>query len=200
MPLIRVAVESSQFGQQFVTVLYYDGTDPTASVADAASGFVGSITDGLRATLHTSGHLDQAIFTEVLDPGDTSIPDTAVLALGITGQYGASGGDNVPTELCGLCKKVTGVPLRGAHGWVYGFPLLQSGELNGENLDTTGNYWPKLVILAAALDNVIVGALTSYEPVVYSRTRHRRGDANYFFTIASGLATPRARFLRKRPA
>ena len=196
--LYRAAVDSSAFGETFVTVLHYASEGPTASASDAASGFVGAITDGLKATLSTSGHLDAVTITEVLAPGDTSIPDTHVRTLAIAGLYSPSGGDNIPHEVTGLCKKKTGVPLRGAHGWAYGFPIYQSGELNGELIKTTGNYWPKLLVMAAALTDVIVGALTSYDPVVYSRTRHRRGDTNYYFGISSGLASPTTRWLRKR--
>jgi hypothetical protein len=198
--LIRAAVKSHDPTQSFVTVLHYVyGPTTDASVEDFLTGFVGTITTGLRATLISSGQLDSVDATRIPDPGSGDTPDEATLVLNLAGTYGP-GGDDIPQALCGLVNLKTNVASRRARGWTYGFPMWRSTALSssGEVINPASDYWTGLGTLATGLAASAVGDTLTYDPVVFSRVAYDTEAPNWYFGINAAVRSSKPRWLRKR--
>lgn len=206
----EVIVNAHDGSDQYVTVLGYSGqladvVTAAGTPESLAKSFSGTATDGLRATLRTSGFLDSVTAREVLPPGDTGVPTEYTHALTLAGTYSAPGfGDDVPQELCGLVRKHTDAAVRGAHGWTFGYPLRKSGEMTGETLTAGVAYWTGLLSLATGLAANIIDPGTfgvdnvTYTPALISRARHARHEANWWFGITSCVASNRVHYIRRR--
>lgn len=197
--LFRLAFASHDTEQDYITVLHYSGDD-TGSPADVSTGVVGNLTDGLRATLRTSGQLDSVEIVEVLPPGDSGVPEAFTLELGLAGTYSPDG-QNVPRALCGLVKLKTDAAVRSGHGWTYAFPLVGANEIINDDtgrIPTTSAYWAGMATLATGVAGEIETSGETYNPAVYSRARHARAEDNWWFTITAAIRSPKVRYLRKR--
>jgi hypothetical protein len=197
--LFRAAVHSHDPSQSFVTVLHYTTEDASIHAADVANNFAGTITTGLKATLRTSGQLDDVTVTEILPHGTLTPPEQATHALNIAGVY-VPANLNIDPALCGLVDLKTNVAGRGTHGWTYGFPILDVVQLSssGHVIDASSPYWADMATLATGLlADVVVGS-SHVTPVVFSAARWRRAEANYWFGITAATRSPKPRWLRKR--
>jgi hypothetical protein len=90
--------------------------------------------------------------------------------------------------------------VRGGHGWMLG-PANTNATYLSSTQKWEGSLWTDIQALAALLDDDITwGTLPEHrlEPVVYSETRRRRGDDNWFFDVASITASQIPTWLRRR--
>ena len=197
--LFRAAVHSHDPSQSFVTVLHYTTEDASIHASDVANNFAGTITTGLRATLRTSGQLDDVTVTEILPFATHTPPEQSTHTLNLAGVY-VPANLNVDPALCGLVDLKTNVAGRGTHGWSYGFPILDVNQLtgNGHAIDSAGAYWTDLATLATGLVADVVVGSSHVTPVVFSAARWRRAEANYWFGITAAVRSSKPRWLRKR--
>lgn len=197
--LVRAAVASHDASQHYITVLHYTTEDGSISVADCAANFAGAITDGLRATLTTGGLLDSVTVVEILPHGDLTPPNEATQVLNLAGTYGP-GGFTLPQAICGLVDLHSSVAGRGTHGWSYGFPALDDGQLDSgqKAFVSSGLYWEALQDHAEGCAADIIVGSSHVTPVVFSRARWLREEANYFFGITAAVPSAKVRWLRKR--
>ena len=196
--LYRVAVAAHDPEQTYITTMYFvDGG--TGDVNDLAAHFVGAITTALKTTLVTTGQLDSATVVHVPAAFGTG-GDEATVSIGIAGTYNPGGGPNLPRELVGLVRLKTNFASRHAKGWRYGYPIQQPGSLDahGLNLVTGSNYQIALATWATAFTDTVVSTGETYAPVVYSRTAHKQGLANYWFGVTAAVPQLRVHTLRKR--
>jgi len=197
--LFRAVVHAHDTQQSFVTVLHYTTEDGSIHASDVASNFAGTITTGLRATLRTSGQLDDVTVTEVLPFGTLTPPEQSTHVLNLAGTF-APGGQSIDTALCGLVDLKTNVAGRGTHGWTYAYPMIEVAQLaaGGESISSSGTYWTGMGTLATGLVADVVVGSSHVTPVVFSAARWRRAEANYWFGITAAVRSSKPRWLRKR--
>jgi hypothetical protein len=197
--LFRAAVHAHDTSQSFVTVLHYTTEDASIHASDVANNFAGTITTGLRATLRTSGQLDDVTVTEILPFATHTPPEQATHTLSLAGTYSPAN-LNIDPALCGLVDLKTNVAGRGTHGWTYGYPILDVVQLSssGHVIDSSSPYWADLATLATGLTADVVVGSSHVTPVVFSAARWRRAEANYWFGITAAVRSNKPRWLRKR--
>lgn len=191
-------------GAELVTTFaYVDRHDDTDSDLDAAS-VAGAVASHLAvyylACLPTDAHVDVMTAREIVrwwSPYD-EIPQAASVTVNANGTR-TLGTDRPPNGLtCKLsCKGNAAV--RGAHGW-----RLLPGDPNAGSLSSVGK-WQGAYLTAVQtfatkmMDDLPVGLFTNkLYGIVYSYSRHRRGDANWFFDLQSVTASDTPGWLRKR--
>ena len=199
MFLVRAAFAAHDPTQSYTTVLHYKTDDPVTYIDDFLGGVVGSLTDGLRATLWTSGTLDSVTAVRIPAPGSSELPVEGTLVINLAGTYTITQ-DDIPQAICGLVDLKTNIASRRARGWTYGYPIFDSSKLDGsgEHINSASTYGLGLATLAAALDNQVEGSVTNYDPVVFSKTAYRSGDPTYAFEITAGVRNLKPRWLKKR--
>jgi hypothetical protein len=196
---LRAAFRSHDLDQSYITVLHYHSSGPSASLSDFLGGVVGALTTGLRATLHTVGALDECVATTIPDPGSGGLPEQDSLAINLAGTFNPAAND-LPDAVCGLVKLKTNVASRRSRGWTYGFPIKSSAQLggSGEVISSAGTYWTALGTLATGLKGSVIGALTDYDPIVFSHAAYITEAPNWYFGITDAIRSPKPRWLRKR--
>lgn len=169
-----------------------DEPDP----GDVAGGIWGQIGATLKATAANDVTFTSVDVAEQLPPQQ----------IGAAGSFAITSGSGtvvpnsqLPYATVPLINLHTGVASRSSRGWVH----LVSPRLStfvGNDV-WTASYLSTLGLFAATLDNGFdLGTLqiTHVNPVVYSRTRHLRGQTPYTFVVTSASVNPQVRWLRSR--
>jgi hypothetical protein len=170
------------------------GSEPDPD--DIASGVHSLIGEAYRQTLHSTCTYDDVIVTEMVLPP----------AIGASGSHhvGAAGGVSsaaydLPKALVPIVNLHTGVSSRSARGWLMlGGPGAEAATANQK---WTGAFLTAYQAFAALLDNSFdLGSVfpTHVNPVVYSRTRHRRGTDPHHFRVTGASASDVPHWLRSR--
>jgi hypothetical protein len=148
--------------------------------------------------------IDTVTAREELAATDTSIPEEHVKNVGLAGTRDASGYE-VSGALCGMIKKATGAPVRGGTGRLFAPPVFRASELDAGGFDPSGNYHPALDNMSGDMEGSLTGVGSvlgvggsTLDPVVYSKTRRNRGDANWFFQITGCPVSTRQHWLESR--
>lgn len=179
---------------------YIGGTDPNGKkVADMVASKMALTYRGLLDVGSTLQSVDSR--EEVLPP---AIPGSgsSVTSAGVGSRTTAD--TLLATPLCGLITMHTDSAVRGGVGRTFGPPVIVSAALGANGtIPAGGTYGSPLAGFATVLSNGIesgswwtggwVGKL-----IVYSRTRHKRGDPNYWFTVTSCVAKTDQHWLRSR--
>ena len=170
------------------------GDEPDAG--DVAAGIWTQVGATLKATAANDVTFTSVDVAEQLPPGEIG-------AAGSSPITGGSGtvvpNSQLPYATVPLINIHTGVASKSSRGWVH----LASPRLStyvGNDLWTAA-YLNLLSLFAATLDNSFdLGTLqiTHVNPVVYSRTRHLRGQSPYTFKVTSASPNPQVRWLRTR--
>lgn len=170
------------------------GSEPDPS--DVAQGIWTLVGATLKATAANDVTFTSVDVAEQLPPGQ----------IGAAGSYAVTAGagtvvpnSQLPYATVPLINLHTGVASRSSRGWVH----LCSPRLStyvGNDVWTAA-YLNLLNLFAATLDDSFdLGTLqiTHVNPVVYSRTRHLRGQTPFTFRVKSASANPQVRWLRSR--
>ncbi len=191
-------------GAELVTTFaYVDRHDDTDSDLDATT-VAGAVATHLAvpylACLPTDAHIDVMTVREIVRwwPPYDEIPEASSVVVNANGAI-APGSDRTPDGLAAKLSVKGNAAVRGAHGWrlIPGSP--NAGALSGAG-KWEGAYVTSLQNLATKMmDDLPVGLFTNkLYGIVYSYSRHRRGDANWFFDMASVTASTTPTWLRKR--
>lgn len=133
---------------------------------------------------------------EVLKP---AIGVVGAHLVGLTG-FSATGADATPLALVPLVNLHTQTHSRSARGWQF------LGSLqNATHLDAGGNWEATTVAAIQDYANKLAESfgvgdvnVTTCKPVIYSRTRHQRGQSPFVFPVSSAIVNPRPTWLRSR--
>lgn len=116
------------------------------------------------------------------------------------GTNGSPGG--LPKELCAYLKLGTEAVSKSGRGGVHSGPATRSVLYDHESFITSSILGTSMAALGDKLkSSFTTGSLISpvtIHPVVYSRTRHARGDTPFTFNITSYQVSAKPRFLRTR--
>lgn len=192
-------------GATFVTTYHY--VERTELLEDAASadGVCQNVSAKLlaayKALLPNTAHVVSIKATQAVRVWAPyhEIPEAAEAAVDTYGTVSVSA-PKLPAATAAKISIKSNAATRGGHGW----QLIPAGVTAGwvdANSKWTSSYLTALNAYAALLDdNVTWGTLPTHtlEPVVYSRTRHMRGDENYYFDVNSAIARPDPTWLRSR--
>jgi hypothetical protein len=170
------------------------GSEPDPS--DVASGIWGLVGATLKATAANDVTFTSVDVAEQLPPGQIGAAGTFAIS---SGQGTVVPNSQLPYATVPLINLHTGVASRSSRGWVH----LTSPRLStyvGNDVWTAA-YLNLLNLFGATLDDSFdLGTLqiTHVNPVVYSRTRHLRGQTPFTFRVKSASANPQVRWLRSR--
>lgn len=107
----------------------------------------------------------------------------------------------VAPEICAVIRLRTAAATRSGRGWMFAPAALNNAtQSTGGDWSAANAYWTSLQTFAAHLDNTMStgGAFpVDVKPVVYSRTRRRRGQS-YTFNVTSVNVDKHVHFLRSR--
>jgi hypothetical protein len=169
--------------------------EPTAQ--EVADGLWSKWGTQLRTCHHTTVVFDELVVTEEVLPPD--IPSQASKAVAANGTL-TSGAFDLPKGLVVLLGIKTTTPSRSARSHLaLGCP--------GPATFLGGGVWTSSVITPAQAfcdllnDDVEVGGpiiTHTMHPVVYSRTRRKRGESPYTFRVSNAVARPTPHWLRSR--
>lgn len=153
------------------------------------------------AVLDTASNFDSVSTREEVHP--PAIPSAGFHA-GVMAGGRTTPDTDLPTPMCGLIQIKSNAAVRGGTGRNFMPPAISSTELNNSaQWKTSGNYWPQISQYALTLKAGIssgswwTGGWTG-KLIVFSPTRFKRGDANYYFDVTDCYADPRPRWLRSR--
>lgn len=179
----------------YQTDLTFIGDEPSPS--DVAAGVNTLLGTAFRACFTSAITLHEVIVAEeVLPPAvGTGGAHTVELA----GTLPAGTGNQLPDGASVVINRHTETRSRSARGWLHLPSPLWSSQL-------AGNVWQNSYVaicqnFADLLDNSFdLGTvdITHVHPVVYSRTRHQRGQTPYTFRVTSATANHSYKFLRSR--
>lgn len=138
---------------------------------------------------------------EVLTPGSTDVPAGYSKAIGSAGTHSPAN-SNLPLAMCALVNIHTNAAVRSGHGWMFAPPTISTDQLTGGLFVTGGTtYYERVLEFATELaDDLTHGTVTvgHVSNVIYSKTRHARGDASYYFDVVSASVSREPAWLRSR--
>lgn len=181
----------------YVTQPPLEGSEPAA--ADVLSVIDTALRTSYKACLNTQVTLLSATLSERVQPGSGDVPVGAALEIGDAGT-GPTYDGKVSPALCCIIQLKTGVPLRSARGYL-AMPSPEASTAMASSSKFTGTYLTGLDAFAAKLDDdyeIGTVSVTSVIPVVYSRTRHARGQNPPWFQVEAGVVRNAQRWRRSR--
>lgn len=208
--IIRCAIESAgSNGVLYINTLHYRLEGDTAfatnepTVADVCSEVFNKLGAAYRALLYGDRHLNRIVGrTEV----QTWLGEVASAGEFVSGAAGTLiGGDGkLPNPLSAVVDLHTDVASRSSRGW-----LMLPGSVNSADMDgsgkwsAAGDYRTACVAFANLLDDNIqhdVAGVHAWhlQPVIYSRTRRKRGQDPYYFFVHSAIVKQDPRWVNRR--
>lgn len=204
----RIALEATGWrGVKIVNTFHVKASDsaplnPDPSADSTRDMALSAYRDKWKAILTTLDTFDGiSVVEEVANPGH-DIPQASFGTVGAAGTRTASD-QFLSSGLCILAKISTNAAIRSGHGRMWLPPALTSSAAAGTGTWASGNvYWTLTqtflnAVTATQTPGGIFGTQT-FEPVVYSRVRRARGEANYYFGITGYTMHTDQRFLRSR--
>jgi hypothetical protein len=201
----RVAFQSTgRNNEDVVTVFHVKDSTPLSAdlrsasdLADVVNGWLTTLYRGLADSQLTVHDLK---VTEVVDYWNGTIADQHVKSIELAGTL--TGLDHEASEgICVWSKAQVSEVFKGNHGGWHTPPQLHSTWLTSSGVwATSSTAWTatKSVndALLAGVDYDAGLGHVSY--ILYSQTRHRRGDANYYFDVTNLVRDVQPHFLRSR--
>ncbi len=178
------------------TTLDIDNLD-ASQVCDNVDTWLTTLYLNMAATSYT---LVAIKATEEVEWWNHAIGRQHVKAKGVFGTRAGADG-KTPWGMCFWSKLGIAEVFKGNHGGYHTPPVMNSGELVGtQTVNTAANIWPSMgsfndALLAGHDHNLGTGHLSL---VLYSTTRRRRGEANYYFDATSLTRSVTPRLLRTR--
>ena len=170
------------------------GSEPDPS--DLVAWLDGYLSTPFRALLNSHVTLDELVLSqEVLKP-DIGV-SSSVTVNGV-GSY-TTGAIAVPKAAVPVIDIHTGVRSKSARGWMRPPGPGIASAFNGDSWDSS--YQSAAATFCALLDDTHdfgTISISTLKPVVYSPTRHKRGDDPWTFQVKSAQLNPNVRWLRSR--
>lgn len=196
-------------GVQAVNVFHFvDRPDALSTI----TGSAGAVRDALHAGLTTKYRaciadkwtVNTLVVSEVLSPTSTDVPDQSSVTIGLAGTVLTSG-DQLPIPVCPLVTFYSNAAIRSGHGRVFmpnpgnASALASNGNWDLAGTPFTTPYTNFTTQLRAAMNpDVPDGPDSVLSQVVYSRTRHGAGLAQYYFDVQSSTLRALPHWLRSR--
>lgn len=208
--IVRCSIESAgSNGVLYINTLHYrvegdaamEGNEPT--VADVCSKVFDKLGAAYRALLYGDRHLNRIVGrTEV----QTWLGEVASAGEFVSGLAGTLiGGDGkLPNPLSAVIDLHSDVASRSSRGWQMLPGSVNSADMDGSGKwNSSGSYFPAVQAYAALLDDNIqhtVLAVNAWhlQPIIYSRTRRKRGVEPYYFSVKSAIAKQDPRWVNRR--
>lgn len=203
----RCSYESTRSGVTLVNTFHVVAR-PTSPLDNYSADTVrdvlhAALTTKYRAVASTDTTVQSLTVREELTPGSTDIPRESVQTIGLAGTR-AVADTNLPASMTLLATIRTNAAVRSGHGRVFLLPPVEQAALTGSAIwRTTNAYWLNAITFMAELisdhTHTTLGVPDgSIDPVIYSRTRRERGDANYYFDVTAYVLRPAPHWLRSR--
>ncbi len=208
--LWRVSYTSTNAGGvQAVNVFHFvdrpaSGFTTTGSAAAVRDALNTALTTLYRLCIANTWTVGALVVAEVLTPGSTDVPEEASITIGSVGSITTSG-DQLPPPICPLVTFYTNAAIRSGHGRCF-----MPNPGNAAVLAASGAWDITAAPFAAAYPNFLTALRSAIHPdvpvdpdstlsqVVYSRTRHARGDSQYYFDVVSANLRLQPHWLRSR--
>jgi hypothetical protein len=202
----KVEFQAREGGGQLVENVLHVVDNPDTGTSEASAS---QVADDVYDRLHTdwlnclsdNGVLDRIKITEVIAPGDHSVPAQHIRNVGAGGARSA-GDNHLPPEMCAIIQLKTDAAVRSGRGWLFAPPARSSAALtSGGGWLTTNSYYLDCDLLGTKIATSWgVGTVLhrTYYFAVYSRVRHARGDDHYWFQIVTHGVPTKTHWLRSR--
>ena|SRR5215467_4279201 len=178
----------------YQTDLTFIGDEPDPH--DVAAGIWTRIGSNLLAISPADVTYTSVDVAEQVLPPDIGAAGTYNISSGV-GTYTADG--HLPYATVPVINLHTATASRSARGWCHPASPRQSAAVNNSLWTSTF-----LALLQSFADTLALGFdlgtidITHVNPVVYSRTRHKRSESPYTFKVTAAKANPQIRWLRSR--
>jgi hypothetical protein len=170
------------------------GSEPPPN--DVAGDIWGHIGAAFKENTPTDVSIDELVVTERVIPPDIGAAGSFVIAL--AGTLPAAAND-LPVGLVPVINIHSAVSSRSARGWVH-LPSPQRSDYC--QLNTWSSTYQTLLgaFCSDANDSFDMGGVfpPTLVPVVYSRTRHLRGEDPFSFDVTTMTVNPTPKWLRSR--
>lgn len=205
--VFRCSYQSSKSGIQIVNTFHVIAQPATevgtqASADSVRDALHTALTTKYKALLTNQATLLSLMVREETAPGSGAIPEESLQSINAAGTYSPSN-SNLPMSVTMLAKISTNAAVRSGHGRIF-FPSPQSSGTLGSGVWALGADGYYLAVKAwldeYMLNHALLTPFTDFsvKPVVYSRTRRARGDANYYFGVTGYSIRPEPHWLRSR--
>lgn len=195
------------YGTDVVNTFHVVARPDTGVLTDASADGVRdtlntALTTKYKALIGTAGQLLSLVVREEVDPTGGAVPAESSLTINAAGTLTQSS-QHLSQGLCILASIYTNAAVRSGHGRLFlPPPIDETFTAGGGTWSSTGAAWVNAKAFMDELMNTHHngGAGTGWDlvPIVYSRTRRARGDANYYFDVKSYTMRSRQHFLRSR--
>jgi hypothetical protein len=201
----RVAYQATgRDGEEVVWVFHVKDSTPLSADLRSASALAtivdGWLTTAYRGLADSTLVLHDIKVTEDVDYWNGTVADQAIKSIELAGTL--TGLDHKASEgICVWSKAQIAEVFKGNHGGWHTPPMLHSTWLtNAGQWDSSSTAWTatKTVndALLAGVDYDAGLGHVSY--ILYSQTRRRKGDANYYFDVVNLVRDAQPHFLRSR--
>lgn len=172
------------------------GSEPAAS--DVLAAIDAHLRTAYRAVVPSSFTIDSAELRECLASGDTNVPVAASLVINQPGTLTTSD-TSLPYGMTCIVKLRSDAGIRSGRGYL-ALPDPLSSTFLASRL-WGSSYFPLVQSFAALLDDTMsLGSTlpTTLNPVVYSRTRHNRGESPFTFQMVEAIPRSTPSWRRSR--
>jgi len=181
----------------YVTQVPEFWSEPNAD--DLLTGISDHIADAYAAANSSAWHATRQDLTEILPPGDLSLPAGATRAFGSSGSL-TGGNASIPEAITCIISLRTGVPRRWARGY-----MAMPSPLNQTYIDSSGNFssaYTTAVNTFAQLlnDELTFGSVnpTVLKPIIYSRTQAALASPQPWAEIKTCVVQSKPKWRRSR--
>lgn len=210
MRIWRVSFNSVRGSLQIVNTLHYitepETIDDESSGDDVASKINTELTTNYRNICDTGTTLQSIVARQEVQPGSGDVPTEGSYAVGLAGTRTLSG-RLLPQPTCVELQHLTGAAVRGGQGRMFLPPTYDTNAAtSGGLVDMASTYVSFVLALKTSLAEAQNGAdwqmgtvnINHMRQIVYSRTRHARGQDPYYFYVTGSVVSPRFHWLRSR--
>lgn len=183
----------------------FDSGNPTPqALADEINTQLNTV---YRAMMGVNWNLERITAVTVPDPNDpTQVPSAGEHAVGVAGSRSVAD-DELPSQACGLLSLRTAFAGRSFRGRMFLPPIESSNALTDKFINSGHAYTVAVNAFKTKLDDHFTGGgtwsslwLATWEAriVVYSPTRHKRGDEPFFAPVTTTRYDRSVHWLRSR--
>lgn len=175
--------------------------DDEPDISDVAGAVDSHLRVKYLAVVPTSLTLSSLETREELPKGSPDIPSAFSIAINTAGTL-VNANSFLPVAQATIISIRSTAAIRSGRGYIaLPSPRDSTYMASGGLLASTGTYWTALGQLAALLDDTLtIGTISpvSVHFVVYSRTRHQRGESPYTFHVTEAVPKRAPRWRRSR--
>lgn len=208
--IVRFSIESfGSGGVQYVNTFHYRLEGDTGfatnepTIADVCDKVWGKLGTAYRNCLYGDRTVRAVVGRTEVETWNGEVAAAGESSVGLEGLL--SGGDGrIYRAQSMIIATKSDVASRSARGWI-----MVPGSVNSVDMDGAGNwkaggtYTSAVEALAALMNDdiqhtVLAVNVWHLQPIIYSRTRRKRGQTPYYFALKSATAKRDPRWLRRR--